>query len=328
MIHVSKEYVTMEVGSPAFWIANLFDSVSRAAVPLFVMISGALMLDENYTFTREKWINRIIKMLSFFIFWSIVYALIFEAALPVIRHKNIIISDIVWDVLKGHYHLWFIPMIIALYLIVPLLRLWVKRQNRRYVEYFLILALVFSFVIPHFMETLIAFNSEFYRLRDVVGNAYMYYTVGFTAYFILGWYLHNFELPYKKTVYILGLVGVFVSFSGTYLLCALSDTKKFLFYENFAVNVLLYSVAIFVAIKARWENRLPVSAALIKIVDSICKHSQGIYAVHVGFLFLLLKLTEGIHAAIAVPLIFILCALLSCLLSSIISKIPFLKRFV
>ena len=54
MIHSSMNYAVQEVGSKNFWVGNFFDSISRAAVPLFVMISGALMLDENYHFTIEK----------------------------------------------------------------------------------------------------------------------------------------------------------------------------------------------------------------------------------------------------------------------------------
>ena len=47
MLHVSAAYVFKGVGSRDFWVGNLVDSASRAGVPLFVMISGALMLDEN-----------------------------------------------------------------------------------------------------------------------------------------------------------------------------------------------------------------------------------------------------------------------------------------
>jgi len=43
-------------------LAHVFNSLSRPGVPLFVMISGALMLDEQYVVTKEKLIGHILKM--------------------------------------------------------------------------------------------------------------------------------------------------------------------------------------------------------------------------------------------------------------------------
>ncbi len=50
MIHSSATYVVKDIGSFNFWIGNFLDSISRSGVPIFIMISGALMLDENYSF--------------------------------------------------------------------------------------------------------------------------------------------------------------------------------------------------------------------------------------------------------------------------------------
>jgi surface polysaccharide O-acyltransferase-like enzyme len=45
MIHVSAEYVVRGSAGADFWLGNLLDSLSRAGVPLFVMISGAAKCD-------------------------------------------------------------------------------------------------------------------------------------------------------------------------------------------------------------------------------------------------------------------------------------------
>ena len=42
-------------------------------------------------------------------------------------------------------------MIIGLYLIVPILRLFVKRENKRYILYFILLSVVFNY-IPSFLS--------------------------------------------------------------------------------------------------------------------------------------------------------------------------------
>ena len=45
-IHVSAGYVSvLDANNASRWMAgNLFESISRASVPIFVMISGALLL--------------------------------------------------------------------------------------------------------------------------------------------------------------------------------------------------------------------------------------------------------------------------------------------
>ncbi len=68
MIHSSAPYVIENFGSLNFWIGNIFDGLARIGVPLFVMISGALMLDEKYNFSKQKLIEHIKKWLSFLFF--------------------------------------------------------------------------------------------------------------------------------------------------------------------------------------------------------------------------------------------------------------------
>ena len=78
MIHTSATYVSKNFGSCNFWVANILDSLSRIGVPFFIMISGAIMLDERYICTLKKVKSHIIRMVLFFVFWSFVYCLIFR----------------------------------------------------------------------------------------------------------------------------------------------------------------------------------------------------------------------------------------------------------
>ena len=68
MIHSSAQYVVKDIGSFNFWVGNIFDGLARIGVPLFIMISGALMLDKNYQFSTQKIIKHIIRMIVFLFF--------------------------------------------------------------------------------------------------------------------------------------------------------------------------------------------------------------------------------------------------------------------
>lgn len=106
MINSSATYVVKDIESFNFLVGNFFDSIVRSGVPIFVMISGALMLDENYKFTKEKLIKHINKMIVFF--WSVVYYLYFNVFKYVILNIGSIyvINDIIY-LMKGHFNLWF-----------------------------------------------------------------------------------------------------------------------------------------------------------------------------------------------------------------------------
>lgn len=219
MIHSSSTYVIENLGSLNFWIGNIFDGLARIGVPLFVMVSGALMLDEKYDFSAQKLIEHIKKMIIFFIFWSCFYCVIFKIIIPLTENANISCVDILVNLVSGEYHLWFVYLIIGLYLIVPLLRLWVNKNNKKYVEYFIVLSLIFTYILPQIVSIAVNFCGLFWALNTILDNYLsLKYIGGFTTYFILGWYLNNYDIKNKKNVYALGLISLAITIFGTYIL--------------------------------------------------------------------------------------------------------------
>ena len=201
MLHSSAAYVMKDIGSFNFWAGNFFNSLARIGVPLFVMISGTLMLDKNYEMNAKKIKRHIKKMVIFFVSWSAIYCVLSNIAEPLLTKQQISvdIADIVSSFIKGHYHLWFIYLIVGLYLIVPLLRLWVRDENKKYVEYFIILSLVFTYILPQIISIGRNYSSLFETLNNVMENKLCLKYVGaYTTYFILGWYINNHEINNKK----------------------------------------------------------------------------------------------------------------------------------
>lgn len=327
MIHVSAEYVVRGSAGADFWLGNLLDSLSRAGVPLFVMISGALMLDENYAFTKKKWLGYIGRMTAFYAVWSTVYCFIFRMLPLIQRGEKIRIPGTVAQIFSGHYHLWFVPMIISLYLILPLLRLWVKEKNVRHVEYFLGVSAVFGFVVPQVMAILVDQVKALKPIQTLWDNFNLGQTAGYTVYFVLGWYL-NRGVKYKKLLSALGILGFAMTFAGTGWATVILEMKSYPFYENFTVNVLLYSAAIFVFCRHWFEQPKRPDGAMQRAVRGLGKYSLGIYAVHVYVISKLLPYLGGLHIGVGLPLVFVLTLGLSLLLSFVLSKIPLVKKIV
>ena len=329
MIHSSANYVVKDIGSINFWVGNILDSLSRIGVPLFLMISGALMLDKNYKCSTQKLIKHIKKMIIFFIFWSEIYCIVSNIIIStVINHQPFNKVDFIVHFIQGHYHLWFIYLIIGLYLIVPLLRLWVKNENKKSIEYFLILSIIFTYIIQPIINIGMNFSDIFKTIYTIIENQLcLKYIGGYTSYFILGYYIHNYDIKHKRTVYILGIFGLIITIFGTYIISN-STQKAIQMYDNLSLNVLLQSTAIFLFIRTKFINDKNHQNIFI---DTISKNSLGIYAMHVLIINLTYTILQKIgleSAIINIPIVFIASFTLSFLVTYILSKIPILKKIV
>ncbi len=288
------------------------------------------MLDKNYEFSSKKLIKHIKKMIVFFIFWSTIYCIIYNIIGQIfIKHESIDMIKIIVSLIEGHYHLWFIYLIIGLYLIVPLLRLWVNDDNKKYVEYFLLLSIIFTYIIPQIIDIGSNYSSLFEHLNDVLEKyLQLEYVGGLTTYFILGWYIHNYDIKNKKLIYVFGFIDLLISIIGTYVILSTNTGKTLQMYGNLSVNVLLQSITVFIIIKDKFKN---IQNKSNKLINSISKYSLGIYATHTLIIATMYEILEKINidlAIINIPIVFIASFLLSYLCSFILSKIPVLKKIV
>ena len=328
IIHASSVYVKEDIGSANFWVANVLDSLARIAVPLFVMVSGSLMLSEDYRFGKKKLIGHIGKMMVFFVFWSAVYCVIFKVAGQLLSNGRIDVMEDIEYFIVGHFHLWFVYLIIGLYLILPLLRLWVKKDNQKYILYFVGLAMIFTIILPQITSIGANYNNLFVKLDEVIGDKIqLQYVGGYTCYFILGWYLHNYPIKNKNYLYILGAVSTLVTIFGTYILSVSTGTPTQM-YDDLGVNVLLPSMAVFVFVKERYYCARYRESRFMK---SVSKYSLGIYAVHVLFVAVMYNILDRFGfdvAVINIPVVLLVVFISSILVSFIFSKIPYLKKLV
>ena len=118
IIHVANVYSRSFglIGNKSFAVSLFFNTVSRISVPIFLMISGALLLDRE--FNLKKYIKRLIKFILLIIVWDAIY-LIWEYLYLGTTY------DKLYNLLLNPYraHLWFLYTIVVLYAIQPLLRL-------------------------------------------------------------------------------------------------------------------------------------------------------------------------------------------------------------
>jgi len=130
LIHLTSSCLIYPKSSFTYTLFGTLNCALTFAVPMFLFISALIMTYQLKYSDNINWIKfiskRIIKVLSALIFWSIVYVL-YHGNLENITLKNIIGYLVLG---KASYHLYFIPLIIQLYLIFPLIWIITKKIDK------------------------------------------------------------------------------------------------------------------------------------------------------------------------------------------------------
>lgn len=122
-IHVTDELIplTNHFGGLSWWYAVIFNSFSRTAVPLFIMISGYLLLNREKKIVSSQLFFR--KRLSYVGIPLLVWTCIYYLWHLFFFNDPFTITDIavsIWTV--SVFHLHFLILITGLYLITPVLK--------------------------------------------------------------------------------------------------------------------------------------------------------------------------------------------------------------
>lgn len=305
-------------------VFNCYDGMVRWAVPVFTMISGALFLSKNQSMV-QIYRKNILRIAAAFAFWSVIYA-----------WKGYMESPCGWkmvikQIIRGHYHMWFLYMIAGLYMIVPFLRKIV--ESLELTKYFLGLSLMFSFVLPQIIDV-VSLKSEGIakEVDGVLTVMNLHFTMGYVFYFVYGYYLNNIVIQKKVKwiVYLLGICGFTVTVLASAVVSIVEREPIQIFYSNFTVNVMLESTMIFVF--AINNLNINSSARINETIRRLSKYSFGAYLVH-PIVIDLLKDVIGFHTLsynplISVPVLGAIVAIISFAVSWMINCIPILNKYV
>lgn len=322
ILHVTSQlWPTIGTNEFGWKVFNFFNSIVRWGVPVFVMMSGTLFLGREIPM-KKIYSKYILRMVISFVIWSGIYAAISEGDVKAKLYLFI----------QGPYHMWFILMIICLYISIPFIKPIAK--NDKTCRYYLILAFLFAFLFPQIMMLTYDFYSDLYKSMLIVNNAVnsmnMYIVLGYTSYFILGYYLNKTELTKKQRIiiYFLGVVG-FASTLFLDLLVVLKTQQGFERYKgNFNVNILFESIAVFTWFKYKNFNRRGWN----KFMKKLSKYSFGAYLVHVLVLDQL-NVRLGLSTMRFGPILTVVCTgiaifIISFSVSAVLNQIPVVRKYM
>lgn len=164
-------------------------------VPLFLMISGALFMGRDQIDIKRLYTRNILKLVYVYIFWSVIYS-IFDVILNyqnITDIKNLVIW-IVMDIRDSHYHLWYLPMIIGIYILIPIMHsAFGGGKNREVLKYAVTVFAVFGVVIYTLLLIPVGVDTYEIMLKKIDVGTF----AGWMGFFLTGYYLYSVRFDLK-----------------------------------------------------------------------------------------------------------------------------------
>ncbi len=306
-----------------WFTADVYGAVGYLGVPLFVMSSGALLLnpakaDEPMESFFKKRFNRIGLPL---IFWTVVY---FIWSFNV-HDMPVTLFNIEQGLISGSYPiLWFLYLLVGLYLATPILRTLVKHIDRK--KFKLLLAIWFMGTIS--VPLVHTFTNFDY-------NPVMFVITDWVGFFLLGIYLTNTKI--HSAIAYLGLIlGLLVAIVGDWFLtAAMGEQYTGYFHGYLSFNMIIASAALFLILIRIPKRKIDTSnIAINRLIKWIDQNTLPIYLVHIIVLeslhlgLLGFSFPYTYNLLVDVPLITLVTFVLSAAIVYPLKKIPYVTKLI
>ena len=216
---------------------NIYQTLGSTGVPLFVMLTGALLLQPSKldepirVFFKKRWARIGLP----FLFWGVVYFVWDFFVEHQINNQPITSTSIFQGILTGPYlQFWFLYMLIGLYLLTPIIRLVIAHAEPNLIKYLLVIWFLGTAILP---------------LLGLFGplqlNAFVFTIPGYAGYFILGTYLLSVRIR-RSTLVIFMSIGLALTAIGTYVIAVtVGGVEMYFFQGAFSPTMILSSVMLF-----------------------------------------------------------------------------------
>jgi len=308
VVHVADSVMSHHVFASEFWwFGNMYDSAVRWCVPVFVMISGALLLDpgkkETLSLFFKKRFSRIMLPVlfwsAFFLFWLWFKAVLIGESVP----ANVMLGKLLSG--QPHYHMWFLYMLLGLYLFTPFFRMIIAIATRKELMFLVFCQFIFAGIN--------ALNVNFFALSFV--NWFLYYI----PYFFAGYLIRQSDF-YPPTWLL------WVGLTTSIMLTSLGRYYSGYYYSYLSITVIPMSICIMYLLK-RWDK--PVYNQ--SFTRNLAMLSFGIYLVHPVVLEIINyhgHESLQLHPLFSIPVLVVITFVLSWFGAWLIHQIPFLRKTI
>ena len=233
------------------FIAIGIDAFCLISVPCFLMISGALLLEDERGSSWKALKRRLIKQGLPFLVWSVIYV-VARIILNKIPASIQAFTSLLYE--PAYYQFWFMYTLLAIYLILPALIPLVHHISKKVYQYIIVVWMLFSVLQP-----MLEYFFSVFRLSEHID---LVICEGYLGYFLLGYYLKKYgaEITGKKAVwlFISGCSLTAVCISGEYIFSGI-DFQGYFYRSYLTPGVVLASVGVFVFFQNRtFKHRVAI----------------------------------------------------------------------
>ena len=336
LLHAANDLTTQSMSSIEIWrwcVVDVYQSIGRMGVPLFVMLTGALLLapskqkEELGTFFKKRF-SRIGLP---FIFWGALY-FIWDFY---VENQPATQSFFVDGILNGPYFtFWYLYMLVGLYLVTPLLRVLVANASEKLLKYGFTIWFIGTALVPF-----IPFLSS-----TVLGTTYnldanVFVIPEYVGYFVLGAYLVNVKVTNRKLLLGLTALGITLTAVGTYIIAmTVGGGTTYFFQEYISPTMILSAVPLFLllnshkskpiepGVKPSWRQRI-MHVISENTLPIFLFHMIVIYTLQQGLLGITLN-GDVVNSIIGVPLMALLTLAICLAVLVPLKKVPGLKKLI
>lgn len=250
------------------WPQTVLFFFAKLGVPLFVLLSGALLLSKNES-TEVFYKKRLQKILLPWMVWACVY-LLYKYAAGILEFTSItsFLKELITVFLSDF---WFMPMIVGIYILTPYIRTWI--QNKVPLHFVLVTWFCLTSLAPLIYLSPLFPGSSSSGLLTVVSS--------FTGYFVFGWFaLQSWTKKISSSVLfvIIALSAIIYSlFSKVFV-----ATEHLLFFatqDYFSPPIVAASIALFILMTRHVASN--PSTSIQNIIEKVSTSGYGIFLSHV-----------------------------------------------
>lgn len=308
----------------AWYTSLIFECIFYFAVPLFLMISGAMLMPyrEKYD-TKTFFKKRALKVLIPAIAWiaTMIIWKVFIAKTMTIEDwspKNILNIIFASKEETTYYYLF---LIMGAYLTMPVLSRLSKPEYRKTAWYLVGVFFIFNALIPNLLKLAgVTYNTDFGLMMGQ-----------WCMYIVLGYLLSTQDIAkkYRVILYSLGILSIVYRYATTIVLSNQAGKLVNTTWGYGQFHTILLSSAVFVFVKNMNLKWIEKHVKLVKTLGVLAGCSFGIYLVHKIVMFYEIRAFNIDTVSIWWRTIgFLMTYLISLIIIWILKKIPLVKKMV